>query len=263
MSRGRRRLYGLLVVCSVLAGLYVARDRVLPVAARWLDVGEVPRRSDYAVVLGGGANSRPFVAAALVRLGLTRKVLVTRVARSPSTEDGILLPDHELSRRVLLHRGVPAENIEFLGTDNSTTFDEAQALSTLLEAAPDTSFAVVTHGYHTRRARWILSRVLGARISQVSFVSVPTDGFRADNWWCTEDGFATIVGENLKLCFYMLRYDRIAQAIVTVLGIGGVTVLLFYFLRRAAAKRAMKNSLPAVTDQEPRKTDEGLSSPRA
>jgi hypothetical protein len=93
----------------------------------------------------------------------------------------------------------------------------------------------VTHGWHTRRARWIFNRVLGSRSQQVSFVSVPADGFRVDNWWRTENGVVTIVGENLKLCFYALRYDRVAQVIM--IGAGGAIVLLLYRRHRVAARK--------------------------
>jgi uncharacterized SAM-binding protein YcdF (DUF218 family) len=238
----------LLILCGVLAGLYLARSHVLPLAARWLDVGEFPRHSDYAVVLGGGANSRPFVAAALVRLGLARKVLVTRVASSPETDDGISRPEHELSREVLLHQGVPAESIQFLGTENHTTFDEAMAVSAFLETSPDAKLTVVTHAYHTRRTRWIFRQVLGNRCRQVSFISVPADGFRVDNWWCSENGFSTIVGENLKLCFYLLRYDRIAQVILFIAG--GAMVLLLYRRHCAAARKTSRDLSPAIASRD-------------
>jgi uncharacterized SAM-binding protein YcdF (DUF218 family) len=260
MSRSRRWLWILLVISSALAGLYLARREVLTSVARWLDVGEFPRHADYALVLGGGPNSRPFVAASLVRLGLARQVLVTRVASSPETDDKILRPEHELSREVLLYRGVPAEKIHFLGTENHTTFDEAMATSTFLETSPQATLTVVTNWFHTRRSRWIFAHVLGSRLRQVSFVSAPADGFRADNWWRSENGFSTIAGENVKMAGYVLFYDRVTQVGIIVVVVA--MVLLLYRRRYVAARKASSDLSPAITsrsaseNRDPRIADE-------
>lgn len=196
---------GLLAV-AILAGLFAGRSRVLPLLYRWLDVGETPPPADCVLVLGGDENVRPFVAAALVKVGLARRVLVTHVEDSADAGAKIIPSTHEISRRVLIRRGVAEKDIVLIGHDLTTTFDEAQALRDYLRTAPASRVLVVTNDCHTRRARWVFRRVLGGAENSVTFVSAPTDGFDAKNWWQTSPGFKFVVGEYCKLAFYGAWY---------------------------------------------------------
>src|SRR5262249_23505078 len=105
----------------------------------------------------------------------------------------------------LLGRGVPPGRVVALPGECDSTLDEAHALARFLDAEPETTVAVVTHGYHTRRARSLFRRVLGGRGARVRFVAAPTDHFSADDWWCSEEGFAAYLTEYAKLLLYTLR----------------------------------------------------------
>jgi len=184
----------------------------------WLDVGQTGAGCAYAMVLGGDPNGRAYAAAALVRAGLAERVLLSRVALELGT-CGNGLPEHEVSRRVLLSRGVPESNVLVLGPEVSTTRDEALALAEFLEDHPTERVAVVTNDFHTRRAQWIFRRILGCRAENLQFVSAPNDDFVLQRWWQTQTGFETVVGENLKLLFYVVRYDRRAMPIIAGLAV--------------------------------------------
>lgn len=206
MSKWRRRGSTLVIVGLVLASVYAGRAYLLAAAARWLDVGQPARPADYAVVLPGGQNTRPFAAAALVKAGLVDHVLVTKNIPSPQVEDGILPPTHEIICRVLRRRSVPENKILVLAGETSSTFSDMQSLAAFLEASPGSRALIITNDYHTRRARWVATRVLDDRLDQVSFVSAPMEEFRPDNWWQSDFGFLTIVGEYLKFAYYIARY---------------------------------------------------------
>jgi uncharacterized SAM-binding protein YcdF (DUF218 family) len=190
----------------VLGLLYATRGYSLSAAARFLDVGEPPQPADCVLVLGGGSNTRPFVGAALLKAGLAKKVLLPTVQLSVEAQDGLIPPDHELIEQALRHRGVPNEAIVRLPHACATTFDEAEALREYLEDAPATSVTVVTTTHHTRRAQWIFRRVLGDKANVLRFVSAPTDGFDASNWWRYEEGCAAYLSEYVKLAFYLWQY---------------------------------------------------------
>ena len=200
---------GVLIVGFTLAGLYSARSRVLPTVARWLDVGEAPQPSDCVMVMPGDENTRPFVAAAIVKAGLAERALIPELMTSPEVEEGILPPWHETIRRVLRHRGVSDENIQILPGKSDSTFGDTRALAAFLDASPHARVMVVTSDYHTRRTRWTVTRLLGERARRVTFVSAPTEDFRFDAWWQVEEGFMAIVGEYLKLAYYVFRFTRI------------------------------------------------------
>jgi uncharacterized SAM-binding protein YcdF (DUF218 family) len=189
---------------AVLVVLYLARGALLPPVARFLDVSEAPTKVDYVMVLGGGTQTRPFVAAALLTRGQANKALVPTVHLSPEARDGTTLSDPEVICRVLKARGVPEEAIVLLPGEASSTRDEARALRAFLESQPDCSVAVVTNRAHTRRARMLFNQTLGERAGQVHFVGVPTDGFDESNWWQSEMGFAYYTKEYAKLLVYAL-----------------------------------------------------------
>jgi uncharacterized SAM-binding protein YcdF (DUF218 family) len=205
-KRRWRRLCVILAAGVLVGSLYGARAQLLPSVARFLDVSSAPSAVDYVMVLGGGTDIRPFVAATLVKAGLARQVLVPTSRHSPEALEGTSLTEEETVRRVLLARAVPAESIIQLDGECLTTFDEAQALARFLAARPGISVAVVTTDYHTRRASWVFRRVLGERIPGVSFVAAPSDGFDATNWWRIEGGFRAYLTEYVKLIDYWLRY---------------------------------------------------------
>ena len=205
--RLRRRWFVELLAVGVVAALcWANHTRLLRGAARWLDVGERPRRADYVMVLNGGEDTRPFAAAALVKAGWAPRVLVAEVAPTPVVLDGIMLPSHEIDREILQKRGVRADHITILPGQAATTYDEALALAVFLRDRPEARVLVVTNEFHTRRSRWIFARVLGDRAGHVSFVSAPTDEYPIDGWWRSQLGFEAIVSEYPKLVFYAARY---------------------------------------------------------
>ena len=216
MKRTRLVLIVLAVGCCLAAVLYLARDRILPPLAGWLDVGDRPHAANYVFVLGGDLEVRPFVGAALYKAKLASEVLVPQVHRSPEVEAGMLPAWGELVKRVLVYRGVRPEDVILLGDGIDSTYDEARALADFLRSRPAARVTVVTSNFHTRRARWVFSQVLGSQMKQVSFFSAPTEAFQTDNWWRSEGGFLTILGENLKFFLYLLCYGRLAWWIVGI-----------------------------------------------
>jgi uncharacterized SAM-binding protein YcdF (DUF218 family) len=240
--RGR----SLLILAAVLAFIGVAgffHARWLPWAGLWLDVGQRPREADYVFILGGGAEVRPFVAAAIVRAGFAKTALVSHV--KPSAEDGddLLFVEHEVTSAVLRKRGLRPEQIVVLGHDHLTTYDEACSLGDFLREHPKAKVLVVTNDYHTRRARWIFARVLGPRMADVTFVAAPTEAFDLRWWWRNDKGFTMILAENLKFFFYWFRYSPWPWVVMAVIVLAWVS---------SRVNRAINRRLPAPdVAQEP------------
>jgi len=221
-------LVALCFIAIVAALCWATYPRLLRAAANWLDVGESPRRADYVMVLNGGEDTRPFAAAALVKAGWARRVLVAAVAPTPPVLDRIIPPYHELNRQVLIRRGVPAADVVILPGAAATTYDEAVALAAFLQKRPHARVLVVTNDYHTRRSRWVFARVLADRAGQVSFVSAPTDEFPIDRWWRSQLGFLAITTEYLKLAFYAASYGCLGYWLAAC----GVLALVAGWIRR-------------------------------
>ncbi len=247
MTRWCRRWIVWLIILGGLTAFAAATNEGLRNAVRWLDVGEQPRPSDCVFVLGGGVEARPLAAAALVRCGLAKKVLVAHVAPPVEARDGISPPEHELAIRVLVMRGVRREDIVVLGHNVLSTYDEARALGDYLQTSPNAHVIVPTHEFHTRRTRWILSQVLGDRVRQVSLFSIPSEDFRPEIWWETEEGFITVTSEILKLTFYWFRYGRAWY--LAGLAVAMLVSLVFYWMRRSRRKNRPSEERGPTTEE--------------
>jgi uncharacterized SAM-binding protein YcdF (DUF218 family) len=201
-----KRLILASLICAFALAAYLGREHLLPAVAHWLNVSESPRQCDYVVALPGGPLTRPFVAAALLRTGLAREALVIQTIRYPENTDGLTPPDDELTRRVLMRRGIDPSRIHVLPSRSDSTFSDAEAVSRFLAAHDGATVNVVTSHFHTRRARWIFRQVLGSASDRLHWVAAPDDYFDEDHWWQTREGLAACLSEYPKLVFYHVRY---------------------------------------------------------
>ena len=190
----------------ILIAVLVMGWRNLPLLARWLDVGGPPQKADAVVLLNGGFNTRPFVAAALVHGGWAPKILVSTVAAYPSQISGAVPPSYKIVLSVLDYGGISSDRVVVLEKAATTTFDEATAVADYLAGHPIKRLLIVTDAPHTRRARWIFRRVLADPRVEIAMVSSPTDGFDSGNWWRCEAGFLFVMSEYFKLLYYHFRY---------------------------------------------------------
>ena len=201
-----KRLGCLIVVCACFIAALAFRQTVLPAMGRWLDVGETPQSTDFVLVLPGHYETRPFVSAALVNVGLADKALIIETASSPDVTAGVAPPNHEIVWRILVRRGVQPDDITILEASSTCTLEDAEALARFLKGRPDKTVTIVTNDFHTRRSRWVFRRVFGERFQQLRFVSAPRDECDAENWWHSRSGISLYVSEYLKLVYYFFLY---------------------------------------------------------
>ena len=230
MKRLRRCWWLILAVGGILLLVLATNRWTLPLLARWLDVGGPPQKADAVVLLNGGYETRPFVAAALVHGGWAPKILLNTVAAHPSEVNDEVPRFFEITLKVLEYGGVSRDRVVRLDSAAKTTFDEAKAVSDYLAEHPAKKLMIVTDGPHTRRARWIFRRVLADRPVEIVMFSAPPDRFDNENWWRSEDGFLFVVSEYFKLFYYGLRYGRLGYEII--IGVAVMILLVAWFLRR-------------------------------
>ncbi|HYK50459.1 MAG TPA: YdcF family protein [Terriglobales bacterium] len=186
---------------------WLERTALLQRAANLWVVSDPITPADAVVVLGGGADVRPFVAADLYAKGLVRRVLVSQVEDAPSAKIGVVLSHDELNLRILRKLGVPDSAIERFGNGSRNTWDEAVALRGWTKQHSTSALIIPTEVFFARRARWVFNRHFsgtGIRIEVPSFD--PPNGYSRANWWKTEGGFITFQNEVLKYLYYRLKY---------------------------------------------------------
>lgn len=202
----RRLLAGVAVAVLVAGVLWLAHGPVLTQIGEWWVVSDDLAHADAVVVLGGDLEVRPFAAAALYKAGLAGTVLISDVRMGRAERLG-LIPSHtELNRDILLKLGVPAAAIVTFGKDNSSTFEEAEAVRDWALQAHARSVIVPTDPFAARRTRWIFDRELNP-----SGITAIVHAFRPSNyplagWWHTRYGLVDFNNEVLKYLYYRLVY---------------------------------------------------------
>jgi uncharacterized SAM-binding protein YcdF (DUF218 family) len=195
-----------LVLAGVAASGWIMREPMLRGAANLWIVSDPIGHADAIVVLGGGLDTRPFVAAELWRKGLADKILISQGPAEQADSMGRLSPHGEPTHEKLLKLGVPIGAIETFGTENRSTRDEAVALRGWADRNAASAFIIPTEIFPARRVRWIFRReFLGAPV-RVAVTALSPPGYNHTNWWKTENGQIAFRTELLKYIFYRLKY---------------------------------------------------------
>lgn len=164
--------------------------------ARWLVLADPPQAVDAALVLSGDPDyERTKMAVRLLLAGEVRLIIVTGGAPWPGDSA-------ESLRAVAIRAGVPAARIRMEQVSHSTR-ESMLAARPILEWEGVRSLAVVTSPYHQRRAVWAARRAMpGTKI-----ISRPAEpaGWKPEGWWKTRWDRGIVVGEYLKLTYYILR----------------------------------------------------------
>jgi uncharacterized SAM-binding protein YcdF (DUF218 family) len=120
--------YALATTCLFLGLAYALRAPLLTAAANLWIVNDKLTPADAIVVLGGNLESRPFGAADLYHQGLAPRILITGVRWEPAKLLGLAQSPTELTRQILIKKGVPENALEVIGSQVKSTWDEAMAL---------------------------------------------------------------------------------------------------------------------------------------
>jgi uncharacterized SAM-binding protein YcdF (DUF218 family) len=204
-----RRRPLLILACSFLALLIVAwifRAPLLKAMARFWIVDEPIGVADAVVILGGGLQSRPFAAARFVEQGLTTNVLLMCPLPNASERRGTSPGDCELSRAIMLKKGVPDIYIHFTGTNVTSTFDEARAIRVWASEHHPKVLLIPTDVFHTRRVKWLLQKQLDGLDVDVRVIALEDEYYSRTNWWQNERGFLAFQNEAIKYVLYRWRY---------------------------------------------------------
>jgi uncharacterized SAM-binding protein YcdF (DUF218 family) len=202
----RRLAWLLAFVFALLLVCYVLRTPLLTGVARSWVVNDPPTNVDAIVVLGGKPELRPFEAARLYRDGVAPRILYMDVKLNPLAEQGLVLSEREITRRVLLSNNVPETAITAVGDGVASTYDESRAVRMWLATNGAKSILIATDLTHTRRARWIFRKELDGVGVQVHVRAIQPRDYGLTNWWLHEEGLIAFQNEFLKSLYYWAKY---------------------------------------------------------
>ena len=167
-------------------------------------INDPPAKADAIVVLGGGANFRAFETAQLYQAGWARLILVMNSELRATDRLGLTITEAELVRRILLSNAVPAEAIYIVGTNLTSTYDEALTLKAWSKDSHAESFLIPTGPFHSRRVRWVFRKVF--RDATARFTVTSIDPKQCRDWWRHEKTLIDFQNEFVKFGFYVIRY---------------------------------------------------------
>ena len=185
---------------------FVFRAPLLRATANAWIINDPVAHADAIIVLGGGLEYRPFAAAQLYTNGCAKTILITQSERHPTAQMGLTVPEFVTARQVLLQLGVPESAIQMIGTNVTSTRDEALALKTWASGHNARSVVIPTDIFHTRRARWIFQKTLRGKSLEVHVTAIDPPRYTKTNWWKMEDGLIAFQNEVVKSLYYHLRY---------------------------------------------------------
>jgi uncharacterized SAM-binding protein YcdF (DUF218 family) len=182
--------------------LWLLRAPLLRPVGTWLHAVDQPVPSDVVVVLGGQSGFRVIKGLELYRGGYGKRLAIT----SPDAEfPDLEAPPADRWLELLERRGLAADSVDVLSPSFST-FDDGRVTRQYLERTGYRSVLFVTDPYHTRRARWVLRRMLEHAGYRVRVTASDPPWFNPRAWWRDERQLIAVANEYLKLAYYVVHY---------------------------------------------------------
>lgn len=205
-GRWLRRLLWLCLVAALGVSAYVFRAPLCLAYADFWIVNQPAEKADAIFVLGGGLQFRPFVAADFYHAGLAPKILLSHARPSPTDELGLTTQEKDLMRKVLLAKRVPEQAIEAIGSNVTSTVEEALALRDWAVRHRARRILIPTDIAHSRRAKYIFDRQLRGTDVQTIVTAIEPREYQRVNWWRKEEGIIAFQNEMVKYALYLWRY---------------------------------------------------------
>jgi uncharacterized SAM-binding protein YcdF (DUF218 family) len=171
-------LIAILCVLLLCLAIYLVRRPLLRFIGESWVIEDPLERADAIIVLSDDNfyADRATHAADLYRHGMAPLVVASGRRLRPYA--GIA----ELMEHDLIERGVPKDKIVAFAHQADNTREEAEALAPQAVQHKWRSVIIVTSNYHTRRTRYIFTRVFPASI-QVRVSGARDGDFDPDTWW--------------------------------------------------------------------------------
>lgn len=208
------RLISLLILAALIFLFYLVRRPILrEMGEFWIVEGPVSN-ADALIILGDDnlEGSRAGKAAELYSDHLAPAIVASGRMLRPYAGIG------ELMERDLTDRGVPASAITVFRHTAGDTIDEAQALRGLVVQKGWRHVIVVTSSYHTRRARYIFSKVFPTNV-QVDVAGARDPDYDPSDWWQHKADLRIFLHEAAGMCeaIWLLRHFPQAEGTQTTM----------------------------------------------
>jgi uncharacterized SAM-binding protein YcdF (DUF218 family) len=198
--RRRARRLLILLALGVVAAAFLLAGVIV-------DHSDTLAPADAIYILGGSRASRALEASELYAAGLAPHIVISQGSREPAEDElakrNIHVPSEgEVARDLLVdHLAVPATAVALLPESLDNTAQEAAAFRRFNEGHHWTRLIAITDCAATRRAGFVLRRLLGPGVTVMARCS-RTDGYEPWMWWDSRPTFRQTFYELPKLVAY-------------------------------------------------------------
>lgn len=201
MRPSRRLRLTVALLAFALAG-WLGRARVLGAVGGALTVDDPIAPVEVMVASLATIRADAVEVAHLHRAGVGRRIVLCRWQDEPLDDEMRRLavpwlPPHELAAAILRQSGVPSDAILVLDTAIDGLNSEIAAITDYARTARPASLLYVTARSHTRRAQWLLTRLLPEG-TQLRVHAPARDPFDPAGWWHSRDSSREVAMEYLR-----------------------------------------------------------------
>jgi uncharacterized SAM-binding protein YcdF (DUF218 family) len=193
-------------IATILLGValiaWQSRDRLLSGVGTALVVDDPLAPVEVIVASIAAARADILEVARLYHEGIAPRVVLARWQKEPLDDemrrlDVPWLPITDLAVAMLERSGVPSNAIQVLAGPIDGLNTEIVTVAEFAHQEKPTSLLFVTARSHTRRARWLLERLLPEGTTLL-VRSPRSDLFRADAWWHSRSSSREVTMEYLR-----------------------------------------------------------------
>jgi uncharacterized SAM-binding protein YcdF (DUF218 family) len=191
---------------TLLLVLLLSMNSTLRGVGSWLSASDAPEATSMCFVLGGNSYERGIAAAKLYEQ-FPQQLFITTGGNYPYQ---ILCLDTsmlecELTRSMMINKGVPASQIDTLGSAHST-MDESNEILNWCTSNQVNNITIISSAFHMRRVRMVFEDKFTAAGINVHFHGAAPIDYNELNWWNNEEGLIMTNNEIVKLFYYMVKY---------------------------------------------------------
>ena len=207
LFEGKRRYYWIFIFLVFLLSLsfnYTA-TRI----GRFLIEDNQNQPYKIAVILAGDYYERFLELYERVDVGEIEEIFITLEEKDDTRLKfekiaGPLPTPSELTKKVMMEKGIPEEKIIIIPGAVRSTRDEAIFVGNYMRKSGIKGIAVITSKYHSHRACTIM-RVINPDLD-FSCIASRYDDFNPDNWWKGRRSIMKVVSEYVKWLGYEIEF---------------------------------------------------------
>lgn len=197
-------------VCSylliILIVLLLSLNSIFRGIGHWLSATDTPEETSMCFVLGGNSYERGLAATELYHVYPNQRFTATggNYPYQILCLDTTML-ECELTRHFMISKGVPANQIDTLGSAHST-MEESNEILQWCNKNGLKKITVISSAFHMRRVRMVFEDKFEEAGIEINFHGAAPLDYSTFNWWENEEGLIMTNNELVKIFYYALKY---------------------------------------------------------